>query len=143
MGMIAAPTVVRTPQKGRYHSPKQMNTSSKEEENITDPRFSSNTTKKYRTKTSKGSVIHSNFKINQNSLQKVSMKKDKKLRDNSDYLHSSNSFMGKDSKYQSHIAAMPEANPIQKKLNFESHQMPQRLHFNIDHFSHGHTLSYN
>ena len=75
MGMIAAPTVVRTPQKGRYHSPKQMNTSSKEEENITDPRFSSNTTKKYRTKTSKGSVIHSNFKINQNSLQKVSMKK--------------------------------------------------------------------
>ena len=37
-----------------------------------DARFSSNTTKKYRTKTSKGgSTIHSNFRLNQNSLQKT------------------------------------------------------------------------
>ena len=55
-----APLVVdRTPIKKRIHSPCQ--------EDLEDK----GNAKRYRTKTPRGSIIHSNFKINQNSLQKI------------------------------------------------------------------------
>jgi hypothetical protein len=69
------PQDMRTPVKGRCHSPDQQHghvyTSHKDEALPAaeqDASFSSNTTRKYKTKTSKGSVIHSNFKLNPNSI---------------------------------------------------------------------------
>lgn len=66
-GFISAPKVVHS--KNHFCSP---NHNSKHDPEVSenDGRFSSNTTERYRTQCSKGSVIHSNFKINQNSLQK-------------------------------------------------------------------------
>jgi hypothetical protein len=60
--------------KAVYNGPGRSFTCHKDEDGciVSDPdaRFSSNTTQKYITKTSGGSMIHTNFKINQNSLRK-------------------------------------------------------------------------
>ena len=70
---VDAPEILYTPVKGSYNSPGQSFTCHKDEDGCIvsedpDARFSSNTTQKYITKTSGGSMIHTNFKINQNSL---------------------------------------------------------------------------
>ena len=52
---------VRTPMKKRIESPNQ----------VDDHEDGRANAKRYRTKTPRGSIIHSNFKINQNSLQKM------------------------------------------------------------------------
>ena len=88
-----APSVVGTSSKGRYLSPKRLYHLGSAEQIADGPSASpelkrfiqSNTGKKYITKASKkgGSTIHSNFKINQNSLQKMntSTKKSSHVRD--------------------------------------------------------------
>ena len=83
-GLISAPQFVRTQQKGRFCSPNsKLNGQNTISEN--DGRFSSNTTERYRTRCSKGSIIHSNFKINQNSLAKQPKNKDTKKKHNQDH----------------------------------------------------------
>ena len=106
---MSAPQVVRTPVKGRYTSPSHIQTCEKDEvDQGSDPdaRFSSNTTKKYRTKTPRGSIIHSNFKLNQNSLQRSI-----KHADLSKSLRNSNK-----PQYAPNMADISNLNPITKRL---------------------------
>jgi hypothetical protein len=87
-GLISAPQLVRSQAEGRFCSPSHVNhedgfKNHGDNQSDNDARFSSNTTERYRTRCSRGSVIHSNFKINQNSLQKP---RQEKLKPNKNYI---------------------------------------------------------
>jgi len=86
-----------------------------------DARFSSNTTQKYITKTSGGSMIHTNFKINQNSLRKSVKNSSGKRRTHAPHQSMNSQKIGAGASKQSgmpHIL-MGAPNVAKQRLHFE------------------------